>query len=64
MDSDYCDNEYGYGEPVPVENGLPLYGGGDHSGPARPDVDKAKDTLQLGSAPFAGNEFTKADLPR
>jgi hypothetical protein len=59
------DNEYGDPRgPAPVENGLTLYGGGDHSGPAQPDTSTAKDTLALGSRKGPGWEFESADMPR
>lgn len=59
------DNEWGdpRGNP-PVENGLTLYGGGDHTGPAQPDTATRKDPLELGSADGPGWDFTRGDLPR
>lgn len=64
MDS-YTHNEYEYPGDVPVSDQMPLYGGGDHSGPAQPDhPSTAKDTLGLGSADGPGWDFTEADLPR
>jgi hypothetical protein len=58
-------NEWGdpRGNP-PVEDGLALYGGGDHTGPAQPDTSEAKDTFALGSSRGRGYDFTTADLPR
>ena len=60
---EYTHNEYSFPWKVPVEDQMPLYGGGDHSGPAQPDPADAKDTLALGSASGPGWDFTTADLP-
>lgn len=64
MDSAYCENEYEYPAEVPVEDGLRLYGGGDHPGPAQPDTSKPVSDERLGSAPGLGYDFATADLPR
>lgn len=57
-------NEYCYPGDVPEEDGLTMYGGGDHPGPSRPDTSKPQDDAQLGSRRGPGWDFTTANLPR